>query len=106
MSDNDKQVTTRDERGRFLPGGPGGPGRAPVKKEEKYHLVTIDSVTEDDWREVVIKALRQAKDGDRYARDWLGNYILGRPIQRVDATVGQKVIEVRYPDDWGNITKD
>ena len=59
-------------------------GRAPVEKERAYYDKTIMSVSLADWGEVVRKAVYQAKRGDRYARRWLGDYLIGPAIQRLE----------------------
>ncbi len=59
-------------------------GRAPVEKERAYYDKTIASVSLADWGEVVRKAVYQAKRGDRYARRWLGDYLIGPAIQRLE----------------------
>jgi hypothetical protein len=41
--------------------------------------VLLDAVTLDDWRGVVTGALQAAKGGDQQARNWLAQYLVGRP---------------------------
>ena len=41
--------------------------------------VLLDTVTLDDWRDVVVGALQGAKEGDAQARNWLAQYLVGRP---------------------------
>jgi hypothetical protein len=41
--------------------------------------VLLDAVTLDDWRGVVTGALQAAKGGDPQARNWLAQYLVGRP---------------------------
>jgi len=98
----DKPAAIRDSRGRYLKGKPPGPGRAPVKKEERYYRLTIESVTDEDWVEIVLTAVNQAKRGQWRAREWLANYIIGRPVQVVDANINSRIIQVVFDDDWGN----
>lgn len=93
-------VKKRDARGRFLPGWEGGPGRAPAKKEERYYQLTREAVTEDDWLAIVHTTIIRAKKGDRWAREWLGNYLLGRPVQRVDASIVDQSLQILYVNDW------
>jgi hypothetical protein len=70
----------RNGKGQFLPGRPGGPGRPPIARERKY-METISSVcTDEDWREICERAIKDAKDGDHKARDWLSKYLLGDPV--------------------------
>jgi len=74
--------TVRDERGRFAPGTCGGPGRMPLAREREYLNVLMHECTLDKWREVCITAINDAigtngRKGDRFARDWLSDRILG-----------------------------
>lgn len=41
--------------------------------------VLLDTVTLNDWRSVVNGALQAAKAGDPQARNWLAQYLVGRP---------------------------
>lgn len=41
-------------------------------------------VKPEDWRDVAIKALADAKAGDRAARQWLSEYLIGKPAQPVE----------------------
>lgn len=50
-------------------------------------------VTIEDWLYVVERALQDAKDGDRHARKWLSDYLIGTPIRRSETT---NVTEVRF----------
>ena len=49
------------------------------RTEGDYMGVLLDTVTLDDWRGVVAGALQNAKDGDPQARNWLAQYLIGRP---------------------------
>ena len=49
------------------------------RTEGDYMGVLLDTVTLDDWRSVVASALRDAKSGDPQARNWLAQYLIGRP---------------------------
>jgi len=100
---------TRDEKGRFVVGNPGNPdatGRPPKDRETRYLEVTLNTVTFDDWKDIVGKARDQAKRGDAVARKWLADYLIGAPVQRTELTGedgGALRIFVRYdgaPDDY------
>ena len=41
--------------------------------------VLLDAVTLEDWRDVVAGAMQAAKGGDAQARNWLAQYLMGRP---------------------------
>jgi hypothetical protein len=49
------------------------------RTESDYMGVLLDTVTLNDWRSVVNGALQAAKAGDPQARNWLGQYLIGRP---------------------------
>jgi hypothetical protein len=49
------------------------------RTEGDYMGVLLDAVTLDDWRGVVTGALRAAKGGDPQARNWLAQYLVGKP---------------------------
>ena len=87
----------RDEKGRFIPGNKASPGRAPRKREERFLEVTLESVSFDDWKEIVRKAKEQAKRGDAVARKWLSDYLIGAVQQKLDLTsAGEKIVQVEY----------
>lgn len=67
----------RDELGRFAPGNPGGPGRPRRTVEREYMATLGDAVSLADWRDVVARAVFDAKAGDQGARNWLAKYLLG-----------------------------
>jgi hypothetical protein len=41
--------------------------------------VLLDTVSLDDWRDVVTATLELAKQGDPQARAWLAQYLVGKP---------------------------
>ena len=43
-----------------------------------YMAALLDTVTLDDWRDVVAGALQLAKGGDAQARAWLAQYLVGK----------------------------
>lgn len=49
------------------------------RTESDYMGVLLDTVTLEDWREVVSNAMSRAKRGDTSARAWLAQYLVGRP---------------------------
>ena len=54
MSDTSGHAESfRDERGRFLPGNSGGPGRPPRAIERDYLSIAGDVITPEDWRSLV-----------------------------------------------------
>ena len=79
-------MAERNDKGQFVPGSGGGPGRPKRRTEDEYLDAMLSRVTLKDWREVVDKAISQAKRGDSLARQWLTNYIIGPPVQRLQHT--------------------
>jgi hypothetical protein len=49
------------------------------RTEGDYMGVLLDTVTLNDWRGVVNGALQAAKAGDPQARNWLAQYLIGKP---------------------------
>ncbi|MFV2045333.1 MAG: hypothetical protein ACC700_19135 [Anaerolineales bacterium] len=74
----------RDKQGRFTPGNPGGPGRPSRETEFRYLIVIGDSVSLDDWREIVEIAVTGAKNGDQRDRAWLSKYLVGHSSVTAD----------------------
>ena len=75
---------TRDEKGRFVKGNSGGPGRPPKEREERYYEITMTACTYKDWEAIIKKAIEQAKRGDAIARKWLSDFLVGTPDQNVN----------------------
>lgn len=77
-----------------MKGHPGGPGRPRRTVEESYLQTLYQVVKREDWREIIQKAVEQAKQGDDRARRWLSEYLVGKPTEYVaaDLTSGGQVI--------------
>lgn len=50
------------------------------RTERDYMAVLLEAVTLDDWRTVVANTLQEAKGGNPQARNWLAQYLVGRPV--------------------------
>jgi hypothetical protein len=71
-------MASRGERGRFLPGHTiPGPGRPRRQTERKYLRSLAAVVKLTDWREIVRRAVEDAKAGDAQARNWLSKHLCG-----------------------------
>ena len=74
-------------QGKFQKGnafGVGNRGGRPKREVELRFLSTlVGTVSPDDWKEIILVAVAQAKKGEWRARAWLGNYLVGTPVQRV-----------------------
>ncbi len=64
------------------------------KHAEQYNAILAEELTPDRWRNIVAMAIQEAEtggpDGHR-ARQWLGNYVMGRPIERIKAEIDLNV---------------
>lgn len=80
--ENRTAVAQRASGGRFAPGNTlGVKGRPKGIKHRSVRLLqeTFRRVAPSDWAKVVDRALADAIDGDRFARDWLSRYLLPEP---------------------------
>lgn len=68
----------RDARGRFAKGYPGGPGRPPRARETRYLLTLSEACPPETWDAICHKAVEQARAGDKDARTWLSQFLIGR----------------------------
>ena len=92
-------MVARDSKGRFVKGASGNPqGRLPKETEKTYLEVCQNTCTFDVWREITMKAVEQAKRGDARARQWLSDYLMGKPISMVMAVQDNRdtLITVKY----------
>ncbi len=95
-------MVARDSKGRFVKGASGNPqGRLPKQTETSYLQVSESVCTFDVWREIVAKAVEQAKRGDARARQWLSDYLIGKPVSMVMAVQEKQdtLITVKYMRD-------
>jgi len=70
---------------KFQPGQSGNPrGRLPRAKEDKYLQSLTREMKLSDWRDIVRRAISDAKRGDAKARQWLSDYGIGKPAQRIE----------------------
>jgi len=49
------------------------------RTEGDYMSTLLETVTLEDWQEVIASTLSAAKQGDAQARAWLGQYLVGKP---------------------------
>ncbi|MDD3663461.1 MAG: hypothetical protein PHT84_06455 [Candidatus Pacebacteria bacterium] len=78
-----------------MKGASGNPqGRLPKQTETSYLQVSESVCTFDVWREIVAKAIEQAKRGDARARQWLSDYLIGKPISMVMAVQEKQETEI------------
>jgi len=70
-------MAVRDQRGRFVKGNSGGPGRPTRRTEAEYLVVLTDAVTIPVWKKIIGKAVEAAIGGDHQARQWLSRHLIG-----------------------------
>ena len=75
-------MTDRDANGRFGKGNGFGTGRPKRQVEERYLAILRKAVTPEDWDQITQTAIARAKAGDNVARQWLSDWMLGKPIER------------------------
>jgi hypothetical protein len=93
----------RNEDGTFPKGVSGNPTGRPKRTEHAERLYSIlqTELTAERWRDIVLKAVDQAKKGDKAARKWLSDYGIGTPEQRMALYAGESTeLTIRYVDDW------
>ncbi len=61
-------------------------GRKRRATEERYLDIILEECAPEDARKIVRVAISLAKSGDKAAREWLFNYILGKPVERHEVT--------------------
>lgn len=71
-------VAERDERGRFLPGNPGGPGNPMAARVAEYRRAAMDAVGVDEVRGVFRMLCDKALAGDVVAAKVLLDRLFGR----------------------------
>jgi len=92
-------MAERDTNGRFKDGNKASPGRSTRSTEEKYLKKLNTSTTLKDWRAITIKAIDDAKRGDSKARQWLSDYLIGKPKQGVEIeSIGEILFRVMRED--------
>jgi hypothetical protein len=63
--------------GRFSDGNNYGQGRPARAIERDYLACLSEKLSLDDWREIVGRAIDDARAGDSKAREWVSRYALG-----------------------------
>ena len=61
-------------------------GRRKRSTEEKYLKWMAARVKKADWDTITDTAIARAKSGDNVARQWLSDYLIGKPQQQLDIT--------------------
>lgn len=83
---NQKAPAVRNQAGQFVPGHKAlSPGRPPLR-DINYKNAFYKNVPASEWVAIIRQAVRQAKQGDKDARKWLTDYLIGPPVQRIAPT--------------------
>ena len=72
----------RDEKGHILPGsGPVNPTGQPEIRARRLHYMQLmdEAVSDEDITAIVEQAVVDAKKGNRFARDFIFEYLVGKP---------------------------
>jgi len=82
-------MAERDANGRFVKGHKGfkKAGRPPRCSEERFLTAILRAVPEEEWEKATKAVLARAKKGDVVAWKALAAYLVGIPIQRIEAQV-------------------
>lgn len=78
----------RDEKGRFVRGHSGGPGRPKRDTELTYQAATQEGCPPDVWLRIVKRATEDALGGDASARTFLAKYLLPVPASGAELNLG------------------
>lgn len=87
---------SRDAKGRFAPGNAGGPGNPFARRVAQLRAALINSVSEEDIKQIAERLLAQARAGVRDAIKLLFQYVLGKPV----ATVNPDTLDV---EEWRQV---
>lgn len=92
------ELVKRDERGRFVSSGNPN-GRAARKVETEYLELAKRKCGKSEWLAIVETAIEQAKDGNARARQWLSDYLIGKPLlMRGTESEDEKTIVITMVD--------
>lgn len=82
-------MANRGDGGLFAPGNKLGKGRPARAVEQEYINAVIDGVSMPQWKKIVKKAVTDAVAGDWRARQWLSDYLIGKPPTILDIRAGE-----------------
>ena len=76
----------RDKLGHFLPGNPGSPGNPNIVRLAEYRQALREAITPADLKEVLLKLLTAAKEGEQWAVLAVLDRCLGKPVQALEVS--------------------
>ncbi|MBA3873885.1 MAG: hypothetical protein H0X30_32535 [Anaerolineae bacterium] len=86
-------MSERDEKGLFQLGHTiKSPGRPKRSSEQEYLAKLTEICSLSRWSKVVEKAVKDAEKGNGYARAWLSDYILGKPVATINLKASEQVL--------------
>ena len=90
----------RDVQGRFTKANPGGPGNPFARKVAALRKALLDSVSEQDLKDMVEILKQQARQGDKGAMKLILQYCVGKPAppndpDRMDADEWHRLQQMR-----------
>ena len=91
---------------RFAPGNPGGPGRPRRQTERAYLAIISEACPPEAWRQIVELTVKQAKNGQEKAREWLASYLVGKPEHPATTLHGLAVEEETGTDPIASDAKE
>jgi len=77
VTDGNETAEQRDQKGRFKPGNAAAKGHG--RKSCRYKRLMSSAVTDDDLREIINRAVKDARKGNRHARAFIFDRVQGRP---------------------------
>src|SRR5215207_8372328 len=89
----------RNEKGQLVKGtAPLSPGRPKRVVEVDFHNILLDNVSPEIWTGIVKRAVMDALKGDRYARQFIADYTIGKAphileLRAADATLLAQVLK-------------
>ncbi len=96
----DDSTPDRDNRGRFAPGNPGGPGRPPGHREQ-LRRATEEAITPEHVAALMRRALRAGLEGNLPATKFVIGQVCGKPAEAPGETgsIGLQMPELRTAAD-------
>lgn len=87
MTVNHPTKTDRDQRGRFLPGNPGGPGNPHAGKVARLRTAMLEAITPEDVNAAIMALAAKAREGDVAACRELLDRAVGKAGEAADILV-------------------
>lgn len=105
INNTDRQVTVRDEHGRFVPGVSGNPKGYPGRKNSlpdciRSELEKIDPKTGKTNAQLIAdQVMKRAIAGDKQMIEIALDYVTGKPVQSINQQLlGAVQLNVQYED--------